>query len=500
MKAESSPTPPLTLPPPTMARSTALNFLNTAIDLGAAVIVSVILARKLGPDRFGLYSLVLTIVGFSYLIARLGINETVRRYAAELDGRGERKLVGIVAGRSLRIGLVSSILAAVTLFAVAAPLARFFQHDELRAYLLVGALSLVPTMAVGVLSNVLKGLQRYRYLLAVNLVTSPLWVVACAAALWRGGGIVVLLVLGIAVDLVYVGVVGWWIARELGIRWRERLPDALHRRVVRYNTALAVLLLLNAVVWQRSEIVFLGHFRGANEVAFYSLPFGLTDRLTWLLPGAILGVLLPGLTYAQGSADSARFTAMFSDALRYLAMITFPITLFGVSVAPFVIRILYGARFEAADVVLQILLVAVFFGVLGQASSSALLSLEGQGWLLKTGAVAAAASIAFDLLLIPRYGAVGAAVANTAAQAGWAAAAFVPLWKRVLPASRWAIAQAAAIAAGLAALLALTALLQPTTVVVITAGAIACGLYVLALDRFHLLSSRSLLDGLRTRV
>jgi Na+-driven multidrug efflux pump len=69
------------------------------------------------------------------------------------------------------------------------------------------------------------------------------------------------------------------------------------------------------------------------------------------------------------------------------------------------------------------------FGVLGQASRSALLGMEAQGRLLKTGLAAAVLSIALDLVLIPRWGAVGAAIANTIVQGTWALTIFIPLWR-----------------------------------------------------------------------
>jgi O-antigen/teichoic acid export membrane protein len=483
-----------------MGRSTALNFADAVISLLSGVAVSVILARTLGPDRFGLYSLVITIVAFVYLVARFGINETVRRYAAELDGRGERRLVATVAGRGLRLGLASAAVAAVVMFAGAIPLAHFFKQDQLRSYLLLAAISLLPTMAAGILTNVVKGLQQYQFFLTVNLVTSPLWVIACAAVVWQGAGIAGLLIVGIGVDLLRIGAIGWWMRREVGISWRGRIPDSLRGRLARYNAALAVLMLLNAVVWQRSEIVFLGHFQGPSQVAYYTLPFGLTDRLTSLLPGALLGVLLPSLTYVQAASDPARFTATLSDALRYLAVLTLPITLFGIIAAPYVIHLLYGERFTPAVGVLQILLVAVIFGVLGQASSAALLSLEGQGWLLKTGAIAAAGSLVLDVLLIPRYGAIGAAVANTAAQAGWAVAAFVPLWRRVLPVARRAVSRIAAVALLIAALLAGAVVISPTLPMILIAGFAACVLYVVALDRLCLLTPEPLIRRVRTSI
>jgi O-antigen/teichoic acid export membrane protein len=199
----------------------------------------------------------------------------------------------------------------------------------------------------------------------------------------------------------------------------------------RYNLALAALILLDVIVWQRSELLFLGRFSNTVEVSFYAVPFALTERVVDLIPGALLGVLLPGLAFAQASSDPSRVGVVFAEALRYLAILTLPITIIGIALAPVVIHLLYGDGFGGATIVLQILLVAVVFGVMGQASRSALLGMEAQGRLLKTGVVAAALSIALDLLLIPRWGAVGAAIANTTVQGTWALAIFVPLWRRL---------------------------------------------------------------------
>src|SRR5207245_6935306 len=126
--------------------------------------------------------------------------------------------------------------------------------------------------------------------------------------------------------------------------------------------------------------------------------------------------------------DREQFRIVFRQVLRYLALVTLPIVAVGIPLAPIAIRLLYGPAFEPAAVVFQILLVSVLFGVLGQAARNALLARASQSFLLKTGAVAAAASIGLDFAFIPHFGAIGAAVANTAVQAGWALAIFVPLF------------------------------------------------------------------------
>ena len=412
---------------PGLLKNTRLNFIDGGISLAAAAIVSILLARGLGPTRFGLYALTMSLVTFAYLFARFGISGTVQRYVAELDARKDRRGAAAIVGHGVRLGLIMGAIGALLLAAAAIPLSLFFRHDELRGYLLLGAAMLLPMVLMQILTNVVSGLQQFRYLVNVNLLTSPLWVIACAVAIWAGAGVAGVLVVSLLIDVLSVVLLAWWVIREIGIDVRAALPVELRSRVVRYNISLAVLLLLDAVVWQRSEVVFLGRFQAATQVSFYAVPFALTERVTELIPGAILGVLLPGLAYAQAATDPEQFRMVLRQALRYLALVTVPIVAIGIPLAPLAIRIAYGPAYQPAAIVFQILLISILFGVLGQASRNALLARESQSFLLKTGAVAAAASIALDIALIPHFGAIGAAIANTAVQAGWALAIFAPL-------------------------------------------------------------------------
>jgi O-antigen/teichoic acid export membrane protein len=207
--------------------------------------------------------------------------------------------------------------------------------------------------------------------------------------------------------------------------------------------------------------------------------------------------MLPGLAFTLASREPADFGRMFNGALRWLAMLTLPICFFGIPLAGALVALLYGPAYAGATVVLQILLVAVLFAVLGQAASSALLGLENQRRLLKTTALAAVLSLVLDFILIPRWGAPGAALANTISQAVWAVGSFWPLWTRVTSATKGAVARAVAAVTVLAALLEAIMLLQPALPAVLLSGAVALLAYVLLLDRMRLISTRSLLSGLR---
>src|SRR3984893_8430353 len=252
---------------PSLRQGSLLNFADGAISLVSALIVSVLLARTLGPTRFGLYALVMSIVSFAYLFARAGVPGTVRRYVAEFDGRGERALIGIVAGRGLRNASLTALAGGLLLAVAAAPLSAFFRDPSLQLYLLIGALLLIPMVPLSVLRALLGGLQQYRYLMLVNLWTSPIWLAACGVALLTGGGVAGVLVATLGVELLNVAALTWRATREVPIRWRLALPEEIRIRMQRYNLALAALILLDVIVWQRSELLFLGRLSKAAEVS-----------------------------------------------------------------------------------------------------------------------------------------------------------------------------------------------------------------------------------------
>jgi len=227
----------------------------------------VLRARQLHPQGFGQYALVMSIVSFAYLFARAGIPGTVRRYAAEFDGRGEAHLTGIVAGRGIRNATLTGLVAALLLAALAAPLSAFFRNPSLQSYLLLGSVVLLPMLPLSVLRALLEGLQQYRYLLRVSLITSPIWLAACAIVLYSGAGITGVLIATLLTELINLAALALKANRDLKINWRGSLPNEIGSRLQRYNLALAALILLDVIVWQRSELLFLGraHWVGGDR-------------------------------------------------------------------------------------------------------------------------------------------------------------------------------------------------------------------------------------------
>ncbi|MGB9605850.1 MAG: lipopolysaccharide biosynthesis protein, partial [Bryobacteraceae bacterium] len=213
-----------------------------------------------------------------------------------------------------------------------------------------------------------------------------------------------------------------WLAAGAGFACSAgAVTAAAFKPVLRRFCAQASLLqVLDIVVWDRSEMLFLKHFCDIRQVAFYSLGFNITQRLL-LLPRAFVSAVSASVMVRIGK-DAESAAALTIAAFRLMAVAALPIS-FGVgAMSDPIVRILYGPRFLPAIPVLALLAVFASAKALMFPAQDFLVAASRQGLLLELMIGAAALNLLLNFLLIPHHGAMGAAVANSAAQT---AAAFL---------------------------------------------------------------------------
>jgi O-antigen/teichoic acid export membrane protein len=212
-------------------------------------------------------------------------------------------------------------------------------------------------------------------------------------------------------------VVSWRFISKEGVNIRLTLLHGdIRKRVVNYTLIAAGIAIADLVVWERSEVFFLAKFARSEDVAFYSLAFSLSATILNFLPGAVAGVLMPMISQRRGASDEGDIDRLFVVGTRYIAMFALPIGVgAGVLAVPFV-SLLYGPSYMPAAGALQILLIGAVFGTITRASASVLYGTAHHGFLLKMGCAFAVVNIILDIALIPRFGVLGAAVANSTVQ------------------------------------------------------------------------------------
>jgi O-antigen/teichoic acid export membrane protein len=134
------------------------------------------------------------------------------------------------------------------------------------------------------------------------------------------------------------------------------------------------------------------------------------------IPEAIARVTMPAVATLIGAGELHRVRAGYWRAMRLLLFITPPVVVGAAVTGPALISLAYGDEFAAAGEVLLVLLGPLLVLPLITTSDALLFAFGRLRFLLALGIVATVVDVTLAILLIPRFDALGAAIANAAAQ------------------------------------------------------------------------------------
>jgi O-antigen/teichoic acid export membrane protein len=373
-------------------------------------------ARYLGVSGLGHLSFILFVETTVLALCTLALPTSLMRHVGELLGSGRAPGLRPLLRWGLKVQGTAAAAGAAILIGAA-----LFGASPTSAWVLAGVFVAAAALHT-VPSAVLIGTQRWRQATVVGLVTGVLVMAAKVATLTAGYGLPVLFVIDAtfaSVNLLGTSYLASRTLSEVAPRSdRAAQTDAvsaLRRRVIKFAAVASIQTFVAMVVWSRSELFFLNHYSTDRQIAFYAIPFSFVSALLFI-PEAAGRALVPAFATLFGARDITRIKSGYSRAIRMLLLLAFPITAASMALGPTFVTLLYGKSFDASRPVLVILLAALP-AVQLLAVSSALLVGLGRPWAPSIiGIFAAAGNLTLDFLLIPRYAAVGAAIANTSAQ------------------------------------------------------------------------------------
>jgi len=397
--------------------------MEVVITLVATALTTVFIARVIGPARLGYFNLILWLTGIACAIGSLGIPLTTFKYFGQFLGGGQKELARAVFFHNLRLQtILSSSLAAlgmVAVFTIVDP-----QYRLCSALLVV---TMIPNMVTFVPSQANTAAESSVFNTRGAFARAVIYVVAVTLSLLLGWGLVGIAagtLLSCCAELV-VKVVP--VLKSMEFVADVPLPPDIRRKMFAFSGRSTGLMLLQIVVWGRSDVIFLKLLQSdIRQLAFFSVCFSLIDRL--MLPAQAFANSLSATQMAESGRDKTSLFKITSQAFVYILIGALPI-LVGIACVggPF-IRVVYGPQYiPAIPVFVVVALLSIPTAVLTPAETL-LYSAEDVGFILKFGWMAAFVNIAADIILIPRYGATGAAWANGIAQM----IGVTIIWSRVL--------------------------------------------------------------------
>lgn len=401
-------------------RNVLTTYVTMVVSAAQVLLVTPLLVRGLGPEQYGIWTLVASFGLFAALLD-LGLASATTRYVAHYEELRERPLLARSVNVSfwILLGLGTLVLLAGLLFAPLFPRLFSVPGEETAASVLVvlAAASVALVVVGGTAQGCLAGLQRYGFLNFTYTSAVIVQATAFAVVLWLGGQIVALGVVLVSV------VLAEQVARFLALR--HYVPEVTlsprsvdrgsAREIFRVSAWISSTHVATAVRYRMDTIVvgFVAGVRAAGVYAVGQFLFIAVDR--FIRPS--LTGFFPFSAELAGRRDAESLRNAMVLGTRIALAVAGPLCLAAILLAGPFVHAWVGPGYGDARLVVVYLVSAL---LLATVSRTGLLMLQGSGRVRAPAAIvwAEAAlnfglSIALGLLL----GLTGVALATLIATA-----------------------------------------------------------------------------------
>ena len=251
-----------------------------------------------------------------------------------------------------------------------------------------------------------------------SLLITPIYVLLIYCVLTVGYGIKGLLIVGAIVAFIEINMYYYYFSKYVKFRFyiKDGFTPDIKKRIFSYNWQVAIIVILDSVVWTKSEVFFLGKLSTKESVAFYSLAYNLASWTVAFLPGVFTNVLYPAISEMYGKEDQQGIKKVYLHSTRYLMMFSIPACLLGMALSQEVVLLFYGKPYLDVVPVLNILLISSCVGITASPGSSVIYATERQRYILIVNIFITILNIGMNIFLISKYSAIGAAISNSLSQ------------------------------------------------------------------------------------
>ncbi|MEV0896205.1 MATE family efflux transporter [Actinoplanes sp. NPDC049802] len=404
------------------ARGGLANMAGSALAGGTGVAVTWIVARGLGTEQAGAFFAATAAFVLVGGLAKLGTQTGLVYWPARLRTTGQEHLLGACLRAGIPPVVVFSLVLAAAMWLAAPDIAHLTAGGS--PHVVAGHTAGLRVLAVfvplqaltDVLLTVTRGYRSMRptvlldrllrsglQLLAVGAAgVAALWATASLpvfALAWAAPYLPVAILAAVAARRAYASGRG---SRTVGRGERRRL-----RRDFWVFTGPRAVATVAQLALQRVDVLLVAALGGLAPAAMYAV----AGRFVVLIQFANQGVsqsVQPRLAEALSGGDPAGAKRLYQTATGWLVLVTWPVNLLVIAFAPWYLR-LFGDGYASGVPVVRVLAGAMLVAT-GCGMVDMVLAMAGRTSLnLGNVLIALTVTIGLDVLLIPRWGALGAA-------------------------------------------------------------------------------------------
>lgn len=362
-------------------------------------ITTTVVARIFGPEKFGLFSYILSAVGLFGVIAGLGIDNVVYK---EITARKDERETILGTGMLLR--LLTGLFAALCVFAYA-----FFSNETayIKGLIITCSLVFITQPLLLLTYDFLKDAES-KYVAIAQATTTIVASVAKIIVAYFSGSVFLILLILILENMV-TGIVLWFCITK--IKKRTLLFNFSKKymfTLLQFSLPLTLYAASDAL-YSKIDQVMLRHYLDLESVGVYSAAVRLTE-IWYFIPNIIIGALFPAFIHAMNNKGEyeKRMRITFFLLLGIALGISLGTLLFG----KIAIGIIFGAGFAKAVPILYIYIFSLAGSYLSFLIYQDLFIKSRLYVIVAISSITALSNIVLNYFWIPTMGTKGAALAT----------------------------------------------------------------------------------------
>lgn len=397
----------------TLLKGGTFILFGSLFELGIAFIAKLIIARFLEPPDYGLVSIGITVLSLTSMITLAGMHAGVGRYLPRYDEPAQRKGVLVAA---FQIALPLSILSAtVIVFGAGYISTNIFGNANLTPVLQIFGLAIPFAALLRLSTSGIQGLKRTLPRVVLQDIIRPII---------RFTGVIVAVLTGwgtVGVSVAYA--VAWVIPGSLGFVYIVKNTPLLsrvksvpmHREMLLFSLPVLVTAAMSMLLAD-IDTLMLGYFKTPTDVGIYNVVYPLSEVLLVGL-SAFSFLFMPVLSELHANNNLSQMRRVYQVVTKWIFLMTLPLFFVLLLFPSTVISLTFGSNYAAGGLALAILSVSFFIHVFAGPNGNTLTSIGQTRTIMWDNLLIAVQNILLNLLLIPRYSFLGAAIATAVSYA-----------------------------------------------------------------------------------
>lgn len=391
-----------------VAKKIAYNVVFSAVSKVLSTALALIgigyIMRYLGEAGFGDYSIVVTYFALFGAVADLGLYAVATREISR-ENANERKIMGNVFSLRLFVSCVVLILTPVLII--------FLPYSaEVKLGIFLAALAFVFSSGYMVLNGVFQKNLAMDKVALVELFGKVIQVSVIVWAVKMDWGFTTI-VLAMVFSMVSNFFLVFFASRKF-LRFKLQVDFSYWRKFLKKSLPMGVSV-ISTFMYFKMDTIILSFFKESGDVGIYSAAYKIVENISFF-PAMIVGLTLP-LTSRYIFDDKKKFGKVSDKTFKIFILLTTPLVIGALLLANDIISLLGGGKFEESVMVLRILVFAILFIFFGNFFSNILLAGNLQKKMMKVSLICAVFNILANLIFIPMYSYVAAAVVSVATEA-----------------------------------------------------------------------------------